>query len=841
MTLFRDLSIKRKLAILTMASCATALLLVSAAFVGYETITFRERTLRELTTLADIIGNRSTAALTFENQEDADEDLNCLAASKAITAAGLYRGERLFAHYPKKSDVTTFPRVQEDGAFFEGDHLTLFHRISSKGEVLGTLYLRSDLREQRERLQSYAGIVALFMAGSLVLAAGIAFRLQRVVTNPVLALAKTAKAVSQDKNYSLRVEAHGKDELGQLVDGFNDMLGQIQQRDGELQKARADLEVRVQERTRELQSEVQERTRAESALQQQVTRISLLNQIAYAVAARQDFSSIVLVVLQQLEEHLAIDLGSAYLLDSQTKTIRLIARGPKSRPLADRLDMPQALALDHTPFDPCLEGEMVYLSDGVTMNSPIARKLSEHGLRSVVGSPLVVEGKVFGLLVLVRSGVDAFTTPERGFIRGLTAHVAMAVHQAQLYQDLQKAYNDLRQTQQAVMQQQRLQALGQMASGIAHDINNSLSPVIAYADLLQIKEAKLSSDSKRMLGHIKTAGEDIAHTVSRMREFYRRRDEREEFAPLELNDLAQQVAELTRPRWRDIPQSMGQAIELNTDFGQNLPSFNGNASELREALTNLILNAVDAMPAGGVLTLRTRHGGWSPGTQNTKTESHQRLILEVIDTGVGMDEQTRRRCLEPFFSTKGKLGTGLGLAMVYGIMERHEGNIEIESQPGKGTTVRLVFPVRPNAVTTGSSATSDSRTRVPLHILCIDDEPLLRGVMKEILEAEGHIVDLADNGQSGVDRFRGACSGDHPFSVVITDLGMPHLNGNQVAQIVKRESPSTPVIMLTGWGSMIIADDSAAADVDGVLSKPPRIQEIRELLNRVVTKPTRPD
>ena len=567
-----------------------------------------------------------------------------------------------------------------------------------------------------------------------------------------------------------------------------------------------------------------------------MTRISLLNQIAYAVAARQDFSSIVLVVLQQLEEHLTVDLGSAYLLDPQTKTIRLIARGPRSRPLADRLDMPKVIALDQTPFASCMEGEMVYLADAGTQSFAISRKLAKQGLRSAIGSPLVVDGKVFGLLVLVRSGVDAFSSPERGFIRGLTAHVAMAVHQAQLYQDLQKAYNDLRQTQQAVMQQQRLQALGQMASGIAHDINNSLSPVIAYADLLQVKEPNLNADSKRMLSHIKTAGEDIAHTVSRMREFYRRRDEREEFAAVVLNGLVEQVVELTRPRWRDIPQSMGQAIELKTDFGRNLPAINGNASELREALTNLILNAVDAMPAGGVLTVRTRHGGWTAATHTARGEAHQKIILEVTDTGIGMDEQTRRRCLEPFFSTKGKLGTGLGLAMVYGIMERHEGNIEIESRPGNGATVRLVFPVRPKAMTENRKAASDSGSRMSLHILCIDDEPLLRGVMKEILEAEGHTVDLADNGQSGVERFRGATESDNPFSVVITDLGMPQLNGNQVAQIVKRESPRTPVIMLTGWGTMINAEESASADVDGVLSKPPRIQELRELLNRLVGK-----
>jgi CheY-like chemotaxis protein len=200
-----------------------------------------------------------------------------------------------------------------------------------------------------------------------------------------------------------------------------------------------------------------------------------------------------------------------------------------------------------------------------------------------------------------------------------------------------------------------------------------------------------------------------------------------------------------------------------------------------------------------------------------------------------MDDETRRRCLEPFFSTKGQRGTGLGLAMVYGVMERHEGTIEIESQFGKGTTMRLVFPVREMPADGGSREAIEEIKLPSLRILCIDDEPLLRDVMKQILEADGHKVHVADGGQSGIEAFRTALATDTPFQIIITDLGMPNITGRQVAQIVKRESPKTPVIMLTGWGALMKAQGDLPAQVDGVLSKPPRISEIREKLHKCLT------
>jgi CheY-like chemotaxis protein len=286
---------------------------------------------------------------------------------------------------------------------------------------------------------------------------------------------------------------------------------------------------------------------------------------------------------------------------------------------------------------------------------------------------------------------------------------------------------------------------------------------------------------------------------------------------------------MTRPRWRDIPQSHGATIELHTDLAPDMPELVGIESELREALTNLVLNAADALPNGGKITIRTRVAGCAV-VSNPQT--HPTYILaEVIDTGVGMNAETRKRCLEPFFSTKGKRGTGLGLSMVYGVVERHEGSIEIDSELGKGTTVRLAFPVRKLAHV-GAGANTKGAVCEPLQILYIDDEPLLRELLKELLERDGHKVQVSDNGQSGIETFRQARQGGHPFDVVITDLGMPYLDGRQVAKVLKRESPVTPVVMLTGWGTIMKEDDALPDQVDGVLSKPPRTRELREALSR---------
>jgi len=394
--------------------------------------------------------------------------------------------------------------------------------------------------------------------------------------------------------------------------------------------------------------------------------------------------------------------------------------------------------------------------------------------------------------------------------------------QMRLSQGVQKAYDELRRTQQVVVQQERLRALGQMASGVAHDINNALSPIVAYSELLLSAVPDLPENARQYLRTINKSGDDIAHIVARMREFYRRRSDNEQLSRVNLNQIIEEVIELTRPRWRDVPQREGISIHIEHAFESDLPPLLSDPTELREALFNLIFNAVDALPQGGTINLITR----SPP---------ERLIqVEVRDNGVGMDEKTRQHCLEPFFSTKAtRGGTGLGLAMVYGMMQRHEGMIEIESAPGRGTCIRLIFPVREQTAPVADAPASQVNQKRSLRILCIDDESQIQELLKNCLTTLDHQVTTAASGKQGVEMFRAAMRKKKPYETVITDLGMPDIDGQQVARTIKAESPGTPVIMMTGWGTIMKDDGELVSGVDAVVGKPPRIRELNDLLLRL--------
>jgi nitrogen-specific signal transduction histidine kinase/ActR/RegA family two-component response regulator len=390
----------------------------------------------------------------------------------------------------------------------------------------------------------------------------------------------------------------------------------------------------------------------------------------------------------------------------------------------------------------------------------------------------------------------------------------------------------LHQTQQAIMQQERLRALGEMASGIAHDINNAISPVALYTESLLEQEPNLSAKTRDYLITIQHAAEDVANTVSRMREFYRHREPQAAFTPLSLGKLVDQVVDLTRARWSNIPQQRGVVIELRKDLAIDLPKFMGAESEIREALTNLIFNAVDAMPDGGTLTLRTVHA--CPGPGNGDASGIERVAVEVVDSGIGMDEATRERCIEPFYTTKGERGTGLGMAMVYGTAQRHGAELEVESEVGRGTTVRLLFEVAQPDENVVGPAVEARRPAKRLRLLVVDDDPLLIKSLRDILKSDGHDVTVANGGGEGIEKFRSVCTSERPFAAVITDLGMPNVDGRKVAEAVKSMS-STPVIMLTGWGQRLVAEGDIPPHVDRVLNKPPRLQDLRNALAALCT------
>jgi PAS domain S-box-containing protein len=573
--------------------------------------------------------------------------------------------------------------------------------------------------------------------------------------------------------------------------------------------------------------DITERKQAERRIHLQLEHLGLLDQITRSIGERQDLKSIFQVVVRSLEDRLPIDFGCVCLHDAAAGRLTVTCVGAASEPLARELTMGEqaAIDVDENGLGRCIGGQLVYEPDIAAVRFPFPERLARGGLRSLVMAPLRSESRVFGVLVAARREAEAFGSVECEFLRQLSEHVALAASQAQLHGALQQAYDDLRQTQQAVMQQERLRALGQMASGIAHDINNALSPVSLYAESLLETEPGLSARARGYLETIQRAVDDVSQTVARMREFYRQREVQLELAPVDVNQLVRQVLDLTRARWSDMPLQRGVVVRERIDLAPDAPRIMGVESEIREALTNLVFNAVDAMPEGGALTLRTRLVATA---QDGDPES---VVIEVADEGVGMDAETRRRCLEPFFTTKGERGTGLGLAMVFGVAQRHSAELEIDSAPGSGTTVRLVFAA-PAALSAepAAAAAAPSEVKARLRLLLVDDDPVLLKSLRDALETDGHAVLAASGGEDGIAVFRASLERAEPIDAVITDLGMPYVDGRRVAAAVKEASPATPVILLTGWGRRLVTDGEIPSHVDRVLAKPPKLREVREAL-----------
>jgi signal transduction histidine kinase/CheY-like chemotaxis protein len=774
------------------------MLITSSAFCAYDFLTFRQQTLHNLATLGDVIAANSTAALAFQNPDDAREVLSALRAESHIVDATLYTSDGMpFASYPATRPAGQEATPPPDGYRFEAGYLIGVQPVVQNQRRMGSLYLKADLGALYQRLRSFALIAALVMVLTCAAAYLLATRLQRQISEPILALAKSVADVSSRQDYTLQVRRPDGHELGLLADSFNNLLVQVEG--------------------------------ARSRLQSQLGRLDLLHRITRAIGERQDLPSIFQVLLGYLEAELPIDFGCIALYDpADAGAVRIATIGTRSQHLAHNLEIDQQprVPIDQNGLARCVAGELVYEPDVGEVDFPFPQRFCRAGILSLVLAPLLVQKRVFGVLVVGRRAAEGFNSTDCEFLRHLSEHAALATHQAQLYGALQQAYDDVRQSQHAILQQERLRALGQMASGIAHDINNAISPIALYTESLLEREPGLSERTRSYLVTIQRAIEDVAETVSRMREFYRVRAPEMNLTGVSLNRLIEQVVELTRARWSDLPLQKGVVISLQANLASNLPNIMGSETEIRDALTNLVFNAVDAMPEGGILVLRTRyeHRDAEPQAENAPA-----VHVEVSDTGIGMDEETRRRCLEPFYTTKGERGTGLGLAMVYGMIQRHSAELNIDSTVGKGTTVRLSFIPAQTTMLTAQHTPAGPATN-HLRILLVDDDPLLLKSVKEVLDADGHTVVAADGGQSGIDAFQAAHRGGHPFSLVITDLGMPYVDGRKVAAAVKAESPQTPVVLLTGWGRRLIAENETPPHVDRILSKPPKLAALRAAL-----------
>jgi len=361
-------------------------------------------------------------------------------------------------------------------------------------------------------------------------------------------------------------------------------------------------------------------------------------------------------------------------------------------------------------------------------------------------------------------------------------------------------------------QDRRLRMLGELAAGAAHDLNNALAVVLGQTQLGLLAESV--EEAREYLATIERTTKDCASTVRRLQEFARGSRQGNRASTVNLSEVAREVVKVTRPRWRDEAQRQGVTIQAVVDLPECLP-VRGDAAALREALTNLVFNAIDAMPSGGTLAVR----GWNEAGK---------VYLAIRDTGIGIPKGMKERIFEPFFTTKGERGTGLGLAVCKRIIEEHGGEISVRSRPGMGAAFIISLPLESDMGMTRERETA-SQPEAFLRVLLIDDEPEVRQVLTRLLEIDGHVLTSAATALEGMRLF-----GEGEFDVVMTDLGLPDSPGAELARQIKEMSPGTRLILISGW-TEDVEEIGAHVQADAILSKPFGIMELREALSAAMT------
>jgi signal transduction histidine kinase/CheY-like chemotaxis protein len=414
----------------------------------------------------------------------------------------------------------------------------------------------------------------------------------------------------------------------------------------------------------------------------------------------------------------------------------------------------------------------------------------------------------------------------RTYVRNVETSAAQAAQAENHVKELSHYIDEQERIREQFSQMEKLSALGELASGVAHDFNNTLAGILGRAQLLQ--RTNDPEKIKRGLDIIIKTAEDGAKTVKRIQDFARQRRDHD-FELVSIDQILMDASEITRPRWKNCAEASNIHISLNLHVGSNALVM-GDDSELREVLVNMLFNAIDAMPEGGTLSLSTR----------TEAES---VIVKVVDTGVGMYPEVRSRIFDPFFTTKGKAGLGLGLAVSFGIVRRHGGNIEVESQYGSGTEFRLTLPVAKIAekVATQSEITTPAlpetlplktEHQMPTRLLVVDDEEFVRELLRDILEGENCDVCLAESGSEALSLFK-----ELEFDGVFTDVGMPGMSGWELAREIRRINQQVPIAVITGWGEAVGSHEQKAAGVDWVVAKPFTADRIAELVQAVNQQP----
>lgn len=536
-----------------------------------------------------------------------------------------------------------------------------------------------------------------------------------------------------------------------------------------------------------------------------IRNLRAANDIARAVGATLDADSLLRVVLEEMRSLVSADAVTIVVVDDDPHRATIAATS--GRPLPEQADLVVEPGSELASV--LLERRALLVSHEEVTDKQLARVLGSTGVGSAVLYPIVGQDRCLGMLSLWSARPGHFGHGQLDLLDTLAPHIAGAFANARSYRQLLQAHHELEAAQGRLVAAERARAVAEVSAGVAHDLNNMLGGILGRTQLMLLRG--LDGETRVEVERIQRAVLEGADTVRRIQRFVRRRELSHSFTSVDLADVVKHAVEMTRHRWSDMANAEGRSIRVTTDVQDGLRVF-GSASELHEVVANLILNACDALPVGGHITIAAAEDGAD-------------ARLTVTDDGTGMDAETAARVFEPLFTTKGEDGTGLGLAVSHSIVQRHGGTISVETQLGRGSTFTVLLPRMTELPPSDELAGSESKHGKCLAVLAVDDDSSTLDYLEAALSGMGHSVTAANSGRSAVNRL---WAGER-YDVIITDLGMPDVTGRQVAEAAKSAGCDTVVILVTGWGP----DAGVGIEpVDITLTKPLALGDLRQALER---------
>lgn len=768
MNIFRNMSIKRKATIIGLLTCVIVLILTLMAFIIVEMTLSRHELVERAATLAEVIGLNSTAALVFNDKKSARETLAALAAESEIEAAAIYTVDgKLFAQYLRgrlaSEDALPPPQVpntlpaegfsppfKRDGLThaFHGNYLELVNAVRLEGEDIGSVYFKWSLARFHNLVRLYASFASLALIPSMIFAFFLASRFQRLITGPINGLAQTMKTVSQEKNYTLQVAKTSEDELGVLIDGFNEMLAQIQKRDAALEGHREELEQEVARRTAQL-SQSEEKYRA------------LMNNASEGILLADVAGNLLEANKKMLEM-------AEYSLDELLKR--------KFVDIIPATEMPRARA--------------------------VYKELLSNGAVAVADTQLLCkDGRIIPI--------------------DLTASLVRYAGKT-VVQNILRDISERKKIEEERLLLSKLESLGLLAGGIAHDFNNILTAILGNISLARME----ASQGQAPTGHCLQRMEEAEKACLRARALAG-----------QLLSFAKGGLPIKKPT--AVPALLQESVNLALSgskarsqliLSEDLWFIEVDESQISQVFNNLLINADQAMPEGGTITIRAENV--VVGDELTLKKGDY-VRITVSDQGVGIPAHYLGKIFDPYFTTKQK-GSGLGLATSYSIIRNNSGHITVESEPGAGTTFAVYLPAthqeQPSLQVAASEPLS-GRGR----ILVMDDEEMVRQILSTMLEKLGYDTACAVDGEEAISLYREAQASGRPFTAAIFDLTVPGgMGGKEALHRLLTIDPRIKAVVSSGYSDDSIMAEFRTFGFKGVISKPYRILELSEALAAVI-------